>query len=65
MKEKKVSPGEMVIEQGAVGDYFYIVEEGSLDVYVRKDESATGDLGTKVFTNTKGMSFGDLALMYK
>ncbi|KAL7409713.1 cyclic nucleotide-binding-like protein [Mrakia frigida] len=64
MKEKKVNPGELVIEQGAVGDYFYIVEEGSLDVYVRKDDAATTELGTKVFTNTKGMSFGDLALMY-
>lgn len=65
MKEKKVQPGEMVIEQGAVGDYFYIVEEGSLDVYIRSDDIASGDLGKKVFTNTKGTSFGDLALMYK
>lgn len=65
MKEKKVQPGEMVIEQGAVGDFFYIVEEGSLDVYIKQVDTPNGELGKKVFTNTKGTSFGDLALMYK
>jgi cAMP-dependent protein kinase regulator len=67
MKEVKVQAGEKVIEQGAVGDYFYVVEEGSLDVFKAKpgEETAPGDIGAKVYTNLPGTSFGELALMYK
>lgn len=72
MKEVSVAPGEMVIEQGAAGDFFYVVEEGKLDIFVKKDgqilEAEKGDredLGKKVHTTTAGGSFGELALMYK
>lgn len=37
MKEVKVDAGEVVIEQGAAGDFFYIVENGRLDVFVNKE----------------------------
>ncbi len=35
MKEVQVGAQVPVIEQGAQGDYFYVVEAGSLDVYVK------------------------------
>ncbi|KAG0145543.1 hypothetical protein CROQUDRAFT_658461 [Cronartium quercuum f. sp. fusiforme G11] len=35
MAEVRVSNGQEVIVQGAVGDFFYVVEEGTFDVYVR------------------------------
>lgn len=35
MKEVRVEAGKAVIEQGAQGDFFYVVEEGTLDVYIR------------------------------
>ncbi|KNE65375.1 cAMP-dependent protein kinase regulatory subunit [Allomyces macrogynus ATCC 38327] len=59
MAEKKVAAGEAVIRQGGVGDYFYIVETGTLDVYV-----ARNGVEAKVFDYGPGGSFGELALMY-
>lgn len=44
MAEKKVEVGEEVIKQGGVGDYFYVVEIGALDVFV----SRNGAPATKV-----------------
>lgn len=69
MKEVKVGPGEVVIEQGAAGDYFYVVESGELEVYVKRDgepgDGARADLGKKVAQYKEGGSFGELALMHK
>ncbi|KAF1917715.1 camp-dependent protein kinase regulatory subunit [Ampelomyces quisqualis] len=56
-----------VIQQGDVGDYFYVVEQGSFDIYVNpsgKLEPGTDGLGNKVGTVGPGGSFGELALMY-
>lgn len=55
MVEKRASKDERVIEQGAVGDYFYIVEQGHLDCYIQD---------RKITHYTAGGSFGELALMY-
>ncbi|OBZ84338.1 cAMP-dependent protein kinase regulatory subunit [Choanephora cucurbitarum] len=55
MEEKRFKAGSFVIEQGAVGDYFYIVSEGTLDCFV--DDK-------KVTEYHRGGSFGELALMY-
>lgn len=55
MVEKLVTNGTKVIEQGGVGDYFYIVESGTLDCLIN---------GEKVTEYTAGGSFGELALMY-
>ncbi|KAF8946428.1 hypothetical protein BGZ47_000579 [Haplosporangium gracile] len=60
MAEKRFRNRENVIEQGAVGDYFYVVETGSLDVFVAKN----GNPAEKVFEYGPGGSFGELALMY-
>ncbi|KAG1052456.1 hypothetical protein G6F43_005406 [Rhizopus delemar] len=55
MSEKQVESGTVVIEQGAVGDYFYVVESGTLDCFIS---------GHKVTSYEAGGSFGELALMY-
>jgi cAMP-dependent protein kinase regulator len=72
MQERSVPSGERVIEQGADGDYFYVVESGSLDCFVKRagdNEGNVGDevhpsYGRKVLTYTTGGTFGELALMY-
>ncbi|KAG0177923.1 hypothetical protein DFQ28_005282 [Apophysomyces sp. BC1034] len=55
MSEKRVPANTKVIEQGGIGDFFYIVESGTLDCFV-------GD--QKVTEYSSGGSFGELALMY-
>ncbi|KAJ2961334.1 hypothetical protein NQZ79_g3370 [Umbelopsis isabellina] len=60
MEEKRVPPNTTVIEQGAVGDFFYIVESGTLDCFITKD----GGSPHKVTEYNAGGSFGELALMY-
>lgn len=55
LMKKEFSKGTEIITQGDVGDYFYIIESGTVDFYVN---------GTKVNTSGDGSSFGELALMY-
>ena len=64
MTEKKIpKEGVMVIQQGDVGDFFYVVEEGGFEFYIRKGQGVQG-LGDSVGTVGPGGSFGELALMY-
>ncbi|KAL6690265.1 cyclic nucleotide-binding-like protein [Trichoderma pleuroticola] len=59
--------GIKVISQGDAGDYFYVVERGSFDVYVNPCgfiEPGPDGLGNKVSSVQAGGSFGELALMY-
>uniref|UniRef100_A0A0L0P3K4 cAMP-dependent protein kinase regulatory subunit n=1 Tax=Candidozyma auris TaxID=498019 RepID=A0A0L0P3K4_CANAR len=55
LQKKQYTQGDEIITQGDVGDYFYIIESGTVDFYVN---------GTKVNTSSDGSSFGELALMY-
>lgn len=55
MFEKRVSPGEHVIDQGADGDNFYVIDSGTYDIFV--DNNLVGK-----YKNSG--SFGELALMY-
>ncbi|CAO3615458.1 unnamed protein product [Cunninghamella echinulata] len=80
MAEKEVKNGETIIEQGAVGDYFYIVESGTFDCYIRpqqqtqqqqlQQQEMNDDVDNeppsaiKVVSYEAGGSFGELALMY-
>lgn len=61
MSEKKVVPGEVIIQQGGIGDFFYVVETGSFEVYKRLNEN---DEPIKVAEIGSSGSFGELALMY-
>lgn len=65
-----VAMDEDIIKQGDNGDVFYLIEDGLVDVYIKKtsfndnDEDAFDDRPTKVHTYKAGDSFGELALMY-
>ncbi|KAG5456266.1 MAG: cyclic nucleotide-binding-like protein [Olpidium bornovanus] len=61
MREKKVAARDTVIKQGAVGDYFYVTESGTLDVYVSRPPK---NERVKVHSYGPQSSFGELALMY-
>jgi len=59
--------GIKVISQGDQGDFFYVVEKGTFEVYVNPAGSlqpGPDGLGNKVATIEPGGSFGELALMY-
>ncbi|KAI7834386.1 cyclic nucleotide-binding-like protein [Kickxella alabastrina] len=58
-RDVHVERGQSVIVQGGVGDYFYIVERGTFDIY-----KASGGDPVKVAQVADGGSFGELALMY-
>ncbi|CAG8701698.1 44972_t:CDS:2 [Gigaspora margarita] len=60
MVEKKVEQNEEIITQGGIGDFFYVVETGTFDVYVSKNGAAP----ELVHHYGAGGSFGELALMY-
>jgi cAMP-dependent protein kinase regulator len=49
------SPGETIIQQGEEGDNFYVIDSGSVDVYVNNEY---------VLSIKEGGSFGELALIY-
>jgi len=53
-------PGEDIITQGDIGDIFYLIESGDVDVYVAKK----GQEAIKVHRYKPGDAFGELAIMY-
>ncbi|KAI4153160.1 MAG: hypothetical protein L6R39_001648 [Caloplaca ligustica] len=56
-----------VITQGDAGDYFYVVEKGTFDIYINSTgtiEPGPNGMGNKVNSIGPGGSFGELALMY-
>lgn len=55
LEEKRVDKGTEIIKQGDEGDFFYVVEKGTVDFFVNHH---------KVNTSNAGSSFGELALMY-
>lgn len=55
LQKKTFDKGYEIITQGDQGDFFYIIESGTVDFYVNN---------AKVSLATDGGSFGELALMY-
>lgn len=53
-------PGEVIFHQGDVGDYLYIIVEGTVDVLVEKEGKEA-----KVAELSKGAYFGEMALLNK
>lgn len=60
MFPKSIAKDEKVIEQGAVGDNFFIVKSGHFDITLKKG----ADAPKKVFEVGAGFAFGELALLY-
>ncbi|KAK0638745.1 cyclic nucleotide-binding-like protein [Cercophora newfieldiana] len=59
--------GIKVITQGDAGDFFYVVEKGSFEVYVNPSgalQPGPNGMGQNVGRIEAGGSFGELALMY-
>jgi cAMP-dependent protein kinase regulator len=54
-KAMEVSTNDMIIQQGDVGDYFYVIREGTVRYEV--DGNVVGHAG-------KGKTFGELSLLY-
>ncbi|UZJ56408.1 hypothetical protein CBS101457_005728 [Exobasidium rhododendri] len=60
MKEVKCEANSIVIKQGDQGDFFYVVESGSLDVYIKNDPenefgaSGRGSIGSVYSTDSDG-----------
>ncbi|CAI5756357.1 unnamed protein product [Candida verbasci] len=55
LQQKSFKRDSVIIKQGDEGDYFYIIETGTVDFYVNDE---------KVSSFSEGSSFGELALMY-
>jgi len=62
MSEKRVSAGETVINQGESGDFYYIVDSGNFNCFVKMDGFEAP--GKQVMQYSRGGAFGELALMY-
>lgn len=58
MREVKYQPGQIVIQQGDVGDDFYVVLSGTYNVFLKQKGDAP------IHTYHKGGTFGELSLMY-
>ena len=56
-----VKAESFVIKQGEQGEKFYVVESGSLDIFVKNSSGENQKVGN---TLGPGSSFGELALMY-
>lgn len=61
---KDVPSGVDIIKQGADGDCLYVVDEGTVDIFVKRGGTSEEDKGTKVCSFGAGALFGELALMY-
>ena len=59
-QKKTCSKDEEVIKQGEDGDYYYILDSGHTDVYIKKGD----DPEVKVFEYSAGGAFGELALLH-
>ncbi|RYP10814.1 hypothetical protein DL764_000436 [Monosporascus ibericus] len=63
--QEKLIPAKGI--KGDAGDYFYVVEKGSFEIYVHDSgalQPGPDGMGNKVSSIQAGGSFGELALMY-
>lgn len=61
MFEKRVKAGQIIYSQGDKGDYFYVIETGTFEVWKKIDATTPS---RKMFEYQDDGSFGELALMY-
>jgi len=58
-KRQTFAPGEVIIRSGELGESFFIIEDGAVDILVRNSE----DQEVKVNQLTRGQYFGEMALL--
>ncbi|KAG0608341.1 hypothetical protein M758_8G098100 [Ceratodon purpureus] len=61
VEEEKHRPGDVIIKQGESGLNFYLIEAGSCNVYISKNQTTDPVI---VHSYSSGDSFGELALLY-
>ncbi|MCO5604258.1 hypothetical protein L7F22_058421 [Adiantum nelumboides] len=61
VEEVKFNNDEIVIKQGDPGDHFYLLEEGTCEVWLQRPDKGEADM---VKEYSAGDSFGELALLY-
>lgn len=72
MAEKHIPNGTTVVQQGDIGDFYYIIEEGTFECYIEEehpdgmdnDDNPSTKQHRHVASYASGGSFGELALMY-
>jgi EAL domain-containing protein (putative c-di-GMP-specific phosphodiesterase class I) len=55
----KFQPGDMVMEQGTIGDCAYIIEQGEVEIFI----THPGDAEQKIATRGEGTIIGEMALI--
>lgn len=60
-ESRNIEEGAFVIKQGEQGDFFYVIESGSMEIYVKGKDGEQQKVGS---TLSAGNAFGELALMY-
>jgi ABC-type lipoprotein export system ATPase subunit/CRP-like cAMP-binding protein len=58
-KRQSFAPGEVIIRSGELGESFFIIEDGAVDILVRNSE----DEEVKVNQLQRGQYFGEMALL--
>eukprot|EP00003_Mantamonas_plastica_P005972 TRINITY_DN1487_c0_g2_i3.p1 TRINITY_DN1487_c0_g2~~TRINITY_DN1487_c0_g2_i3.p1 ORF type:complete len:423 (-),score=163.29 TRINITY_DN1487_c0_g2_i3:87-1355(-) len=61
MEKRTFADGDVLIKQGDEGDFFYLLDTGVCDIFVKSKDNPEP---IKVLTCKHGDSFGELALMY-
>jgi len=64
MKKKTFVSNENIVTQNEYGEYFYILEKGTCDCFVKPANAKNGEEGILVKQFIGGECFGELALMY-
>ena len=62
MVQKDFKKDDVLIQQGDMGDFFYLLEEGTCEVYIKKPGEE--EVLVKTCTPDTHNAFGELALMY-
>jgi len=60
----KCEPGNIIIEKGQVGEWFYVVHSGSYEAWIGSEKIHTYHMESMAENNRHGVSFGELALLY-